>query len=70
MNNGSAAPDHVRCYCLSVNTPSDSRVEADVGAGFPVRPSERSAVVLPPWVISEEVSPLELRPMSRWLLCT
>lgn len=54
MNNRFAAADHVRRYCLSVNTPSDSRVEADVGAGVAPRSSERSAGVLLPWVISED----------------
>lgn len=61
MNNRSAAADHVRSYCLSVNTPSDSRVEADVGAGVPPRSSERSAGVLLPWVISEDVCTPEER---------
>lgn len=61
MNNRSAAADHVRCYCLSINTPSDSRVEADVGAGFPRSPSERSAVVLSPWVSSGDVFTPEWR---------
>lgn len=66
MNNRSAAADHVRCYCLSVNTPSDSRVEADVGAGFPPWPSERSAVVLSLRGISGEATDIQLvmRPVN------
>lgn len=62
MNNRSAAADHVRCYCLSVNMPSDSRVEADVGAAFfHAAPLEPSAVVLSPWVIFRDVSAPERR---------